>query len=185
MQDELILELFWKRSEDAVMELSKLYGPELLAFSLRILGNLSDAEECLNDAYLGAWNTIPPHRPEHLLSYMKRIVRNQSINRYHKNKAQKRNSHYDISLSELEACISSSTTVETEYERQELTKLIDEFLAGLSTENRVIFLRRYWHADSYADIALRMGITQKNVSVRLVRLRKQLSNYLKKRGVFV
>lgn len=181
----MILELFWNRSEDAIRELSQQYGPELLALSLRILGDQSDAEECLNDAYLGAWNTIPPHRPEHLLSYMKRIVRNQSINRYHKNKALKRNSNYDVSLSELEACLSSPATIETQFEGRELTKLIDEFLAGLSAENRVVFLRRYWHADSYADIALRMGITQKNVSVRLVRLRKQLSSYLKKRGVIV
>lgn len=183
MQDQMIIELFWQRSEDAIRALDSLYGQQLLALSLRIVGDASDAEECMNDAYLGIWNAIPPMRPRHLLSYAKRIVRNHSINRYHKNSAQKRNSHYDIALSELEAYLPSAMTLEAQLEEAELTRTLDAFLATLTPENRVIFLRRYWHADSYTEIAKRTGLREKTVSVRLVRLRKQLADYLRKRGI--
>lgn len=182
MEDAKIVELFWQRSEQAIRELDSKYGTTLREMSQRILNDTSDAEECLSDAYLGVWNAIPPHRPKNLLFFVRRVVRNLSINRYRKNTAQKRNSHYDIALEELEDCLPSPVTVEAQIEAAELTRVIEGFLDSLNTENRVIFLRRYWYADSYADIGKRTGLREKVISVRLVRLRKQLAKYLSERG---
>lgn len=183
MEDNIIIELFWQRSEDAFDALDKKYGSILRAFSQRILADTSDVEECMNDAYFSIWNCIPPERPDHLLSYARRIVRNVSINRHRKNVAQKRNTIYDVAFSELEWCLSDTQSMESKMEQAELTQTIEEFLAQLSTENRVIFLRRYWYSDTYEEIAKRIGTNQKVISVRLVRIRKQLKKYLIERRV--
>lgn len=151
--------------------------------SYQILNNQLDAEECVNDAYLGTWNAIPPQRPNPLLTFLCKIVRNLSIKRYHANTAIKRNSLYDVALSEVELDVTAPDTVEDEVEAKALARLIEAFLDSLSIENRVIFMRRYWFSDSYEEIAQRVGVTEKNVSVRLTRLRKQLKEHLRKEGV--
>ena len=104
MDDSKIIDLFYERSEQAIIELSKKYGAVCTRVANNILNNRQDTEECVNDAYLGAWNTIPPHHPNPLLSYVCRIVRNLAVNRYHANTAAKRNSSYDVALDELENC---------------------------------------------------------------------------------
>lgn len=182
MPDEEIIELFFARSENAIKELEAKYGRICLKTSYNILGNHSDAEECVNDSYLAMWNTIPPTRPEPLLAYLVRIVRNLSLKQYHKNHAIKRNSTYDVASEELEEILASADTVESILEADELTREIEAFLDSMSQENRVIFVRRYWFYDDYAQIAKRIGITEKNVSVRLTRMRKQLRDYLLERG---
>lgn len=182
MEDEKILELFFDRSEQAIKELDLKYGKVCHTVSYNILHNGQDAEECVNDTYLGAWNTIPPERPNPLLTFLCKIVRNLSIVRHHENTALKRNSTYDIALEELEGCLASTVTVEAEIELNELTRIIDSFLESLSQENRVIFMRRYWFSDTYEQIAERVGITENNVSVRLTRIRKQMKDYLIKKG---
>ena len=183
MDDEKIIELFFNRSEQAIEEVDKKYGKTCHNISYNILHNKLDAEECVNDAYLGAWNAIPPARPNPLLTYLCKIVRNLSIKRYEFNTAIKRNSTYDVAMEELESCLSSPETVESEIALKELTHIIENFLDSLSTENRVIFLRRYWFSDTYSDIAARVGMTEKNVSVRLTRIREKLRNYLTEREV--
>ena len=183
MEDEKILELFFNRSEQAIEEVDKKYGKTCHNISYNILHNKLDAEECVNDAYLGAWNAIPPARPNPLLTYLCKIVRNLSLKRYEFNTAIKRNSTYDVAMEELESCLSSPETVESEIALKELTHIIENFLDSLSTENRVIFLRRYWFSDTYSDIAARVGMTEKNVSVRLTRIREKLRNYLTEREV--
>ena len=185
MDDEKIIELFFNRSEQAIEEVDKKYGKTCHNISYNILHNKLDAEECVNDAYLGAWNAIPPARPNPLLTYLCKIVRNLSLKRYEFNTAIKRNSTYDVAMEELESCLSSPETVESEIALKELTHIIENFLDSLSTENRVIFLRRYWFSDTYSDIAARMGMTEKNVSVRLTRIRENLRNHLKEREVLV
>ncbi len=185
MEDEKIIELFFSRSEQAIDETAKKYGRTCHSISYNILNNKLDAEECVNDAYLGLWNAIPPTRPNPLLTFLCKIVRNVSLKRYEFNTAIKRNSTYDVAMEELEICLSSSDTVESEIEAKELTAIIESFLDSLSLENRVIFLRRYWFSDTYQDIAVRMGMTEKNVSVRLTRTRQYLRNYLIERGVLV
>lgn len=140
----------------------------------------------MNDAYLGAWNTIPPARPEPLGAYLCKIVRNLALNRYHAGCALKRGGgNCAVALEELEECLASGSSVEDSLAGQELVRLIEGFLDGLSVEDRVIFLGRYWFAACYRDIAARTGMSEKAVSVRLVRLRKRLRRYLKERGVFL
>ena len=185
MEDEAIIELFFARSERAIKELDLKYGKVCYKISSNILHNLQDAEECVNDAYLGIWNTIPPARPNPLLAFLCKIVRNLSIMRYHANTAKKRNSSYDVALEELESSLASHVTVEKEVETNELTHIIENFLGTLTQENRVIFMRRYWFSDTYVDIADRMGMTEKNVSVRLTRIRKQMRDYLVEREVLI
>ena len=185
MEDERIIQLFFNRSEMAIKELHHKYGKICHKLSFNILQSLQDAEECVNDAYLGVWNTVPPTHPNPLLAYVCRIVRNLSIKRYRANTAQKRNSTYDVAISELEGCLATTKTVEEEVEVRELKELLYAFLDSLSKENRVIFVRRYWFTDSYEQIAKRVGMSEKNVSGRLVRIRKQLREYLRERGVTV
>lgn len=183
MEDEKIIELFFARSEFAIKELDGKYGHQCHRLSYNILKNALDAEECVSDAYFGTWNAIPPQRPRSLPAFVCRLVRNFSLTRYRANNALKRNSVYDLALDEIEYTLADPVGVEDILEARDLARILEEFLDTLSTENRVIFLGRYWFADSYAQIAAQVGMTQKNVSVRLTRIRKDLRGYLRKEGV--
>lgn len=183
MEDEQIIDLFFARSELAIAELGEKYGRDVLRLSQRILNSASDAEECLNDAYLGMWNSIPPQRPEKLKSYFFRIVRNLSIKKYHEKTAAKRNSIYDASLEELEGCLSSSSTAETELDAKETARCINEFLAALEKDSRVMFVRRYWYSQSISEIAAAFGISENSAAVRLSRTRSKLQKFLSMKGV--
>jgi RNA polymerase sigma-70 factor (ECF subfamily) len=183
MDDSQIIDLFFERSEQAINELSKKYGRVCKKVSQNILNNMLDAEECVNDAYLGTWNSIPPQRPNPLLTYVCRIVRNLSIKKYHANTAAKRNSYYDVALEELEDCLPSLDTADKELDARELAKIIDAFLDTLDRDNRVMFVRRYWFSDPLSEIAKMFGITEHNVSVRLSRIRAKMKKYLEEEGV--
>ena len=185
IDDEKIIEMFFERSEQAIRELDIKYGKIFHNLSYNIVNNRQDAEECVNDAYLGAWNAIPPVRPNPLLSYIVKIVRNISLKIYWRKEAAKRSGHYTIALEEIEGCIADQKTVEDEIEARELARIIGEFLDTLTLENRVIFMRRYWFADSYKDIAEFVGLTEKNISVRLTRIREKMRQYLIEREVLV
>lgn len=185
IDDEKIIDLFFARSEQGIRELDIKYGTICHNLSYNIVNNRQDAEECVNDAYLGAWKAIPPVRPNPLLSYIVKIVRNISLKIYWRKEAAKRNGHYTIALEEIEACTADRETVEDEIEARELARIIGGFLDTLTLENRVIFMRRYWFADSYKDIAEFVGISEKNISVRLTRIREKLKQYLIEREVFV
>lgn len=186
MEDEKIIGLFFAREQSAITELDRKYGGACHKLAYNILNDRLDAEECVNDAYLGTWNAIPPQHPHPLLTFVCRIVRNLSIKRYRANTALKRGSQYEVALSEVtEALCPAGDTVAETLDARELARLLETFLDGLSAENRVIFLRRYWFADSYADIAARVGLTEKNVSVRLARVRRQLKVFLQAEGVAV
>ena len=185
IEDEKIIDLFFNRSEKAIQELDIKYGKVCHKLSYNILNNKQDAEECVNDAYLGAWNAIPPTRPNPLLSYIVKIVRNISLKIYWRKEAAKRSGHYKIALEEIEGYITDQKTVEDEIEARGLARIIEEFLDTLTVENRVIFMRRYWFADSYKDIAELVGISEKNISVRLTRIREKMKQYLIEREVFV
>jgi len=167
------------------MELSNKYGSVCRKVARNILNNDLDTEECINDALLGAWNTIPPQNPNPLLTYICRIVRNLSIKKYHANTALKRNSFYDAALDELEECLASSVNIETELAAKELTLLLDSFLDTLDKENRMMFVRRYWYSDSISNIAARFHISSNNVTVRLFRTREKLQIYLRKEGFII
>lgn len=185
MEDQKIIDLFFARSEQAIAQLQNKYGNRCLRVAGNILNNRLDAEECVNDAYLAVWNSIPPQEPDPLLTYVCHIVRNLSIKKYHANSALKRNSHYDIALDELEECIQTNETVENELAVKELAGIINQFLGTLSRENRMMFVRRYWFSDSVADIAKAFKISSRNVSLRLLRVRKGLKKYLEKEGMWI
>ena len=185
IEDGKIIELFFRRSEQAIRELDEKYGKVCRKLSHNIVNNRQDAEECVNDAYLGAWNAIPPAKPSPLLTYICKIVRNISLKTYWRKEASKRRSTYTIAMEEIEACIADPNTVEIEIEVRELARIIESFLDTLTTENRVIFMRRYWFSDSCKDIAEFVGLTEKNISVRLTRIRQKMKSYLAEREVFV
>ena len=185
MDDKKIIELFYERSEQAITELSKKYGLLCEKIADNILNNHLDAEECVNDAYLAVWNTIPPQNPDSLVSYVCRIVRNQAIKKYHENTALKRNSIYDTSLDELEEVLPSSASVEGELEAKEVSAMIDRFLETLDKQSRIMFIRRYWYSDSIEEIALSFKTSKHYISVRLSRIRKALKKHLVKEGVSV
>ena len=185
MDDNKIIELFFMRSESAIAALAEKYGGQCHGVAANILNNEQDAEECVNDAYLAAWNTIPPQKPNPLRTYVLRLVRNISIKRYHYNKAQCRNSKYDVAFEELAACIPCAETVENEYESKQLTGHLNRFLETLDEDSRVMFVRRYWCSDSVAEIAARFGRRPHYVTVRLSRLRAKLKHYLEKEGVSI
>ena len=185
IEDEKIIEMFFGRSEQGIRELDIKYGKVCHKLSYNIVNSRQDAEECVNDAYLGAWNAIPPAKPNPLLAYICKIVRNISLKIYWRKEAAKRSSHYTIALEEIEACIADQKTVEDEIEARELARIIEDFLDTLTVENRVIFMRRYWFSDICKDIAEFVGLSEKNISVRLTRIREKMKQYLIEREVFV
>ena len=185
IDDEKIIDLFFARDQQGIRELDIKYGKICHNLSYNIVNSRQDAEECVNDAYLGAWNAIPPVRPNPLLSYIVKIVRNISLKIYWRKEAAKRSGHYKIALEEIEGYIADQKTVEDEIEARELARIIGEFLDTLTLENRVIFMRRYWFADSYKSIAEFVGLSEKNISVRLTRIREKMKQYLMEREVFV
>ena len=183
LEDSKIIELFFDRSEEAITELSKKYGQVCKSVAENILNNQLDSEECVNDAFLAVWNTIPPQKPEHLLSYVCRIVRNLAIKKYHANTAQKRNSIYDVAIDEIKECFPSSALVEDEIESSDTAKAIDCFLESMDKQSRILFVRRYYYSDSIEDLAGLFRTSKHNISVRLSRIRKNLKKYLIKEGV--
>lgn len=183
LKDHEIIDLFFERSEQAITELILKYGAAVKAVASNILGNAQDAEECQNETYFHVWTKIPPTRPDHLGAYVCRIARNISLKRYHADSAQKRNTHYDVALEELEGTIPALSTVETDYDARELTAYLNHFLRGLSRDDRYLFLRRYWYGDRISDIAGKLNITPHTASVRLFRLRLKLQDYLQKEGM--
>lgn len=185
LNDNRIIDLFFERSEQAIAELSRAYGALCTKIAVHILNNDQDAEECVNDTYLGVWNTVPPARPNPLRSYVCRITRNLAIKKYHANTALKRNSVYDVALDELENCFPSADSVEGAVDAKQTAAHINAFLATLSQENRVLFVRRYWYADSIDELAALFRLSKHNVSVRLSRLREKLNDYLIQEGVFL
>ena len=140
--DEKIIELFFARDQQGIQELDSTYGKACHSFSYRIVNDRNDGEECVNEAYFGAWNAIPPANPDPLLSYLLKIVRNISLNLYHRKEAAKRSCHYTIAMEEIEACIAATNAVEAEIEAVELAHIIERFLDTLTVENRVLFIFR-------------------------------------------
>lgn len=185
MDDSRIIELFFERSEKAISELSSKYGGLCMKIAKNVLNNFQDAEECVNDTYLGVWDTIPPKRPDSLLAYVCRIARNISVNRYKYNSSLKRNGIYDVCISELEECLPTGSTAEERFEVGELTHLIDEYLDTLDEINHTLFVGRYWYLDTIETLSKMTKLSGGAVRTRLSRLREALKQFLESRGVDV
>jgi len=183
MDDSKIVQLYWDRNEQALTATSDKYGNYCISIAKNILGNKEDAEECVNDTYMRAWNSLPPHRPNILSTYLGKITRNLSFNLYKRNTADKRGGgEVPVVLDEIVDLVSDTDDVEKEIDRRELVKAIDDFLGKLPADKRSIFICRYWYFDSISNIASRFGMTNNYVSVLLNRLRLKLHNYLLERG---
>lgn len=180
MDDKQIIRLFFERSEQAITELSQKYGDLCMKIARSILNDYQDAEECVNDAYLGAWNSIPPQSPDPLRAYICRIVRNRSLKKLRTNSAIKRGSQFEVSLSELEDCIPDNS-MDEQLSISELSAQINAFLAALPKDDRLMFVKRYWFSESISELADAFGITENNVSVRLSRIRGKLHQYLNRK----
>ena len=183
MEDREIVNLYWERNTSAIKETDTKYGGYCKAIAKNILGNHEDAEECVNDTYLNTWNSIPPNRPNILSTYLGKITRNLSFDRFRRRHAEKRGGgEIELILDELGECVSDTDSVEQEVEKKELVRAINRYLDTLSQEKCSIFLCRYWYAIPVSEIAARFGMSEGNVSVTLNRIRHQLKNYLEERG---
>ena len=184
MDDSKIIELFFARNEDAIKHTDDTYGRRLFHLADNIVRNDQDAEESVNDTYMKAWDTIPPQRPEHFFAYIAKICRNFALKRIDWQKAKKRNAEVVTLTQEMENCI-PDTYRDMEADECELGRILDAFLRTLTPENQMVFLRRYWYVDTIAEIAVRYGISESAVQMRLNRTRSKLAMYLAKEGIKV
>ncbi len=185
MDDSKIIDLFFERSERAIDELSKKYGNSCMKVAFNVLGNIEDSEECVNDSYLGMWNKIPPERPNPLLVYLLRIVKNLSIKRCQYNGAKKRANTFVTNIEDFEWISTEQDDTEKKFDAMLVSKYIDEFLDIISEESRMLFVRRYWYMDKIADIAKESGLKDATVRKRLQRTRTELKFYLLGKGVLL
>lgn len=183
MTDDKIIQLFFQRKEVAIEETQKKYGSYCFKIANNILNNREDSEECLNDTWLKAWESIPPTRPAYLNLFLAKITRNFAINTYRSKHTHKRGKgEMALVLDELEECITGETDVETLYIAEELQSSINKFVRGLSEKDGNVFIRRYFYADSIKDISNRYHISENNVRVMLSRTRNKLKLRLEKEG---
>ena len=177
MTDHEIVELFFARDEQAIRETDAKYGAYCTSIARNILKSPSDAEECVNDTYLKAWNSIPPERPHALKVFLGCIIRRLSLDRYRSWHTAKRDKNLEVAFEEL----SDSVPMRDE-DTPILRELLNEFLAGLEPKDRVTFMRRYWYAMTPAQIAKLDKISVNAVTVRLYKTRNKLRDYLAERG---
>ena len=177
MHDSQIIDLYFARDERAITETAKKHGAVCMSLSLNILQSHPDAEECLNDTYLSAWNHIPPERPMYFRAFLCRIIRNLSLQRLQYLHRQKRNRDLEVSLEELEACIPVP-----EERADELAEHLSNFLRTQEKTDRLLFMGRYFHACSVKTLAKKSGLRENTVAVRLHRTRERLRAYLEERG---
>ena len=181
MEDKDIIALYWARSEEAIRRTAEKYGAYCGHIIRRVLGDGRDAEECLSDTWLGAWNAMPPQRPARLPPFLGRIARNTALDRCDYNAAQCRNSGFEAVLEELADCV-GGTPLEEDFDLRRLGEAISGFLDGVSPAARLVFLRRYWYCDGVAEIAAGTGFSQSKVKSLLHRTRKGLREHLRKEG---
>ncbi len=183
MEDHQIIELYWQKNENAISETAGKYGAYCFTVAQNILHSAEDAEECVNDTWLHAWNAIPPQRPSVLRIFLAKITRNLSINRFHAESAEKRGGgEIVLVLDELAECIAGGVDAEAAYESKELEQCIQCFVRALPKRERNMFVRRYFFTEPAAAIAAHYGLTENNVQVILSRTRKKLRLVLKKEG---
>lgn len=184
--DEIIVDMYWSRDEQAIRMSEEKYGKYCASIAERILADVQDVEECVSDVYLKAWNSIPPKKPEVLRTFLGKLTRNAAFDRYRRTSARKRGKgEIPLVVEELEECIAGGSEPEKQLEEKELRSVLNAFLGNLPKAKRVLFLRRYWYADSVTNIAKRYSMTPGAVSTSLHRMREDLKKYLTERGVLL
>lgn len=186
MEDEKIIELYWKRDEEALRQTNQKYGPFCYYIANNILKNEEDSKECVNDTWFKTWTVIPPKRPEFFQAFLGKITRNLSLDRYRKSRASKRGGGtMDMIYEELEECIAKRSTDDSQTDSIVITDAVTQFLTGLSHDARIIFIRRYWYADGVGQIAQRYDMSESKVKSSLMRSRNRLKAFLEKEGIMV
>ena len=182
MEDFQIIALYFARNEAAIHETSVKYGRLCFSIAENILSNMEDSEECVNDTYLGVWNSIPPKKPDNFMAFLCKITRNLSLKRLDYNLAQKRNPELLLSFDELESVLADSQ-IEEKICNEDIGAVISKFLKTQSAENRNIFIRKYWFCDSIKKISDTYGFREQKVKSVLHRTRNRLKDFLKKEGI--
>lgn len=186
MDDGSIVDLYWQRDQEAIAQSNRKYGAYCYTIANRILKNEEDAEECVNDTWLGAWNAMPIHRPNFLAPFLGKITRRLAFSRWKAGRAEKRGGgELPLLLEELEECIPAVPGAGQVVEDRELEQMVNHFLYTLPERACYIFIRRYWYAESLAEIAARYGMGQGAVKSSLFRSREKLRKYLEKEGVLL
>ncbi len=186
MNDENIVDLYWERDEKAISETAAKYGRYCYSIAFNILGNTEEAEESVNDAYLNAWNSMPPHRPTILSTFIGKTTRYVSLKRWRANHTQKRGGgNIDLVYEELSDCVSANKTIDDDIENQELAKLINDFLDSLPLYEQKVFICRYWYFDDISTISNQFGFSESKVKSMLHRTRKKLRSKLLQEGVII
>ncbi len=184
MEDREIVELYWARDERAVGETQTKYGPYCMAVARRIVTDGEDAAECVNDALLAAWRSIPPQRPAALAAYLGKLTRRIALNRLRDGNREKRGGgRVTLALEELGECVPGGTDAGAEAELSELTGAIDRFLGTLPGTERDVFVCRYWFLASVEEICGQFGFGESRVKSMLSRTRKKLKRHLKEEGM--
>ena len=183
MEDAAIVALYWQRSEEAITASDEKYGALCHTLAYNILKAHEDAEECVNDTWHRAWDTMPPQRPNSLRAYLCRIVRNLSIDRWRAARSQKRGEGLDRLVLELEDCVPAGPSAEEAWEAGETAAAVDRWLDALAQTDRVLFVRRYWYGERVDQLAARFGYTPNGAAQRLRRLRAGLRRALEQEGV--
>ena len=182
MDDTSIIELYWKRDEQAIAETEKKYGKLCYRIADNILKHKEDSEECVNDAFMKAWDSIPPDRPKYFSAYLCQIVKRLALSKLRYNSAGKRQHDNVLSFEELSDIVSDKQTPEDARVMAELSNAISDFLMSENKQNRMIFIRRYWYYDSIEIISKEFRVNSKTVGSILFRMRKRLKTYLEKEG---
>lgn len=184
LEDERIIELFWQRSQQAIEQVSQKYGGYCYSIAHRILRSNADAEECVNDTWFRAWHTMPPNRPVFLASFLGQITRRLAFNRWKANRADKRGGgELSFVLEELDECVPTIPSAEQVAEAKELGAIINQFLYTLPKRACNVFIRRYWYAESIAEIAERYHMREGAVKSSLFRSRQKMRAYLEQEGI--
>ena len=186
MEDGKIIDLYWARSQQAIAESEAKYGPYCHTIARRILDREEDAEECVNDTWLRAWNAMPPQRPGILSAFFGKLTRNLSLDRWRRAKAAKRGgSQVEVALHELEDCLPDRRSPDENLEAWETAALISAFLRRQPQLDRVLFVRRYFHLEPLDSLAGRFGLSAGQVKSRLHRMRQRLKAELEQEGVAI
>ena len=183
MDDSMIVDMLWKRAEDALESVCAKYGTLCHSVSYSILRSHEDAEECVNDTYMKVWSSIPPNRPNNLKAYVAKIARNLSIDKLRGDLANKRGAeNRDVALSELEECLPDFFSIEAMIEEKELAEAINRFLLNLPAEQRLIFVGRYWNYLSVTELSDEFGFSKSKIKSILFRVRGELRTALESEG---
>lgn len=184
MNDDMIIKLYFERSEDAITETDRKYGGACRSVAYNILGSHEDSEECTNDTYMKVWDAIPPQRPKKFGAFVVTIARNNAIDMYKAAKRIKNGGGFkSVGFDEIAGCLPSKESVENAVDRQAVLNAVEEFLSALPREKQIMFVRRFFYFSTYGEIAADLNSTEERVRKSLTRTREKLREFLEKEGI--